>query len=73
MTVKRAPGASFNGYLVSIRAIGPKSEQAMQAAFDEMRRIESLMSRYVPDSDVSRINEGAAASLSRSVKRHFTS
>ncbi len=44
---------------VSIRAIGPNSEQAMQAAFDEMRRIESLMSRYVPDSDVSRINEGA--------------
>jgi thiamine biosynthesis lipoprotein len=44
---------------VSVRAVGPNPEQATQAAFSEMERIESLMSRYIPDSDVSCINEGA--------------
>lgn len=47
---------------ISIRAVGPNVEQAIQAAFDEMRRIESLMSRHVSDSDVSRINRGAGGS-----------
>lgn len=44
---------------VSIRAVGPNQEQAIEAAVDGMRRVESLMSRHIPDSDVSRINEGA--------------
>lgn len=44
---------------VSIRAVGPNPEQAIQAAFDEIERIESLMSRHIPDSDISRINEAA--------------
>jgi thiamine biosynthesis lipoprotein len=44
---------------VSIRAVGSNPEQAIQAAFDEIERIESLMSRHIPDSDASRINEGA--------------
>ena len=44
---------------VSIRAVGLNPEQAIQAAFDEMHEIESLMSRHIPDSDVSRINQAA--------------
>ena len=44
---------------VSMRAAGPDSEEAVAAAFDEMRRIESLMSRYSPESDVSRVNSAA--------------
>lgn len=44
---------------VSIRAVGPNPEYAIQAAFREMQRIESLMSRHIADSDVSRINQGA--------------
>jgi len=41
---------------------GPNSEEAIQAAFDEMRRIESLMSRHISTSDVSCINRGAGGS-----------
>ena len=47
---------------VTIRAAGPNSEEAIQAAFDEMRRIESLMSRHISTSDVSCINRGAGGS-----------
>ena len=47
---------------VTIRAVGPNADQAIQAAFDEMRRIESLMSRHISTSDVSRINLGAGGS-----------
>ncbi|MEW5865482.1 MAG: FAD:protein FMN transferase [Bacillota bacterium] len=44
---------------VSIRAVGPGARQAVGAAFDEMRRVEALTSRFVATSDVSRINQGA--------------
>lgn len=44
---------------VSIRAVGPGSREAVGAAFDEMRRIEALTSRFVATSDVSRINQAA--------------
>ena len=44
---------------VSIRAVGDNADEAIEAALGEMRRIESLMSRYVPTSDVSLINRSA--------------
>lgn len=44
---------------VSIRAVGPGARLAVGAAFDEMRRIEALTSRFVATSDVSRVNQGA--------------
>ena len=33
---------------------------AITAAFDEVRRVDSLLSHYKPDSELSRLNEGAA-------------
>lgn len=44
---------------VSIRAFGKGAESAVAAAFEEMRRVEGLMSRFVPSSDVSRVNQAA--------------
>jgi len=44
---------------VSIQAFGPGAKDAVSAAFDEMRRIENLTSRFIPTSDVARINEAA--------------
>lgn len=40
----------------SLTFYGKDSKEAADAAFDEIRRIESLMSMYRDDSDVSRIN-----------------
>jgi thiamine biosynthesis lipoprotein len=48
------------GTLVEISVIGrdeDKAEAAIQDAFDEMGRIEGLMSRRIPESEVSRINK----------------
>src|SRR3989304_9576703 len=39
-----------------------KAEEAMTAAFKEIRRLEEIMSTYIPSSDISRVN--AAAGLS---------
>ncbi|NIS62526.1 MAG: FAD:protein FMN transferase [Proteobacteria bacterium] len=50
------------GTLVEITVIGrdmDRAEAAIRDAFDEMQRIEELMSRRIPGSDVSRINEWA--------------
>lgn len=44
---------------VSIRAFGQGARDAVLAAFDEMRRIEAMTSRFVPTSDVSRVNQAA--------------
>lgn len=47
------------GTTVSIAAIHsdrPTLEQALKAAMDELHRVESLMSVYDPDSEVSRLN-----------------
>ncbi len=44
---------------VDVRAIGGGAEEAVAAAFAEMKRVERLFSRYIDDSDISRINAGA--------------
>src|SRR5687768_1759570 len=38
----------------------PAGEAAIEAVFADMRRIDALMSTYKPDSEVSRVNAGAA-------------
>ncbi len=47
--------------IVEITAVGTEEEsrQAMMLAFEEIRRIDGLMSVYNPDSEVSRVNEAA--------------
>lgn len=50
------------GTLVDITVTAPDEERAQAAitqAFDEMSRIEQLMSTYLPDSEISRINRAA--------------
>jgi len=50
------------GTLVEITVIGKDTdgaEAAIRDAFDEMQRVEGLMSRRIPGSDVSKINEWA--------------
>lgn len=44
---------------VTVRAFGEGAKDAVSAAFEEMRRIEGLTSRFVPTSDVSRVNQAA--------------
>lgn len=58
--IKESSGSKFlMNTFVSIRAAGTSPDEPIQAAFDEMQRIESLMSRHIPGSDVFRINQGA--------------
>ena len=38
---------------------GPEAKNAIRAARDEIKRLESLLSPYIPESDVSRINRNA--------------
>jgi thiamine biosynthesis lipoprotein len=45
--------------LIEITAYGPKREEAVQAAFDEFRRMESICDRFNPNSQVAKINEMA--------------
>ncbi len=47
--------------IVEITVVGTEeqSRQAMMLAFEEIRRIDGLMSVYNPDSEVSRVNEAA--------------
>jgi thiamine biosynthesis lipoprotein len=53
--------------IVEITAVGAEEEsrQAMSLAFEEIRRIDGLMSVYNPDSEISRINEAAGKSAVR--------
>ena len=50
------------GTLVTITAVAPdkdRSNRAMQAAFDEIKRLERLLSTWRPDSELSRVNAEA--------------
>lgn len=50
------------GTLAEITVRGPddsNTNSAISQAFDEMARVEALMSRYIPDSEISRLNRGA--------------
>lgn len=44
---------------VNVRAYGPNAEEAIEQALAEMRRLDSLLSAYDPDSEVSEVNRMA--------------
>ena len=54
-----------NGLYVSVMAYGAKAEEAIEQAIAEMRRLDSLLSAYDPDSEVSAINRMAGKPRSR--------
>ena len=45
--------------VISITAYGDKADEAVKAAFDEVKRIEKLLSCHVGDSEISKINKSA--------------
>ena len=53
------------GTIIRVTVAGASKEQAspaINAAFDEIRRLESLLSEWIPTSDISRINAAAGES-----------
>jgi FAD:protein FMN transferase len=53
------------GTFVEIAATGPAPEAAVEAAFAAVAEVHRLMSFHEPDSDVSRLNRGAASGAVR--------
>jgi thiamine biosynthesis lipoprotein len=52
------------GTIFSITAVGksePKYEAALAAAFEEIARLENVLSEWLPDSEISRINAAAGS------------
>ena len=50
------------GTLVSITAVGPTTQdanQAINAGFEEIKRLEQLLSNWIPESELSRVNAAA--------------
>ena len=45
--------------VVTHTAFGPHAEQAVRAAREETRRLEGLLSRFLPGSDISKLNRAA--------------
>jgi Membrane-associated lipoprotein involved in thiamine biosynthesis len=48
--------------IIEITAYGPNSETAVNAAFDEFKRVQAISDHFNPDSQVSRINQMAGVS-----------
>jgi FAD:protein FMN transferase len=60
VTVKRTQ--MHMGTLVSITAVGPTNKdanEAIDAGFQEVKRLEQLLSTWIPESEVSRVNAAA--------------
>lgn len=49
------------GTIWTIEARGPQVERAIGKAFEEIRRLDRLLSTYRPDSEISRVNREAAS------------
>lgn len=47
------------GTMMAHKAYGPHAERCLAAVQREVSRIEGLLSRFMPDSDISRVNESA--------------
>lgn len=45
--------------VVSVTAYGDKADEAVKAAFDEVKRIEKLLSCHIEDSEISKVNKSA--------------
>ena len=59
-TVKRTQ--MHMGTLVSITAVGPTNQdanEAIDAGFQEVKRLEQLLSTWIPESEMSRVNAAA--------------
>lgn len=50
------------GTVITNRVFGRHAEEALKAAIKETARLEGLLSRFIPDSEVSRINASAGKS-----------
>lgn len=48
------------GTVLRVEVYGPEAEQAISEVFDEVRRLEQLLSRWNPHSDVSRVEQAPA-------------
>lgn len=47
---------------ITIKVSGPKAEEALQGALEEMRRLEGILSRHIEESDVFKLNQKAGIS-----------
>jgi len=50
------------GTIMQITVVGeetPQAQSAIDAAFDEMARLERVLSEWIPDNEISRINNQA--------------
>lgn len=45
--------------VVSVTAYGDRADEAVKAAFDEVKRIEKLLSCHIEDSEISKVNKSA--------------
>jgi thiamine biosynthesis lipoprotein len=45
--------------VISITAYGDKADEAVKASFDEVKRIEKLLSCHIDDSEISKVNKSA--------------
>ena len=59
MTAGAADVREGMGTGISLEVFGPNAEEAMEAAWREAKRLESLFSRYLEGSDVWRLNRAA--------------
>lgn len=53
------------GTVMSHKAFGPDAEECLTAVCEEVNRLERLLSRFLPDSDISRINRSAGIGCER--------
>lgn len=58
--------------LVRVKVYGPKPDEVIEEAFDELDRIENLMSANITDSEVSTINDNAGLKPVKVGKDTFT-
>jgi thiamine biosynthesis lipoprotein len=56
------------GTVMTHKAFGPNAEEGLTAVFGEVARIEGLLSRFLPGSDIGRVN-GSAGTKSEKVSR----
>ena len=47
------------GTVMTHKAFGPNAEDSLEAVCEEVTRIEALLSRFLPDSEISRVNGSA--------------
>lgn len=53
------------GTVITCKVFGEKAEEAVQAAYGEITRLENMLSRFVRDSEISRINSSAGISCEK--------